>query len=257
MPTSDAARAVAILGMGWLGRSLAWACYRRGWAVTAAKRRLSETDRHLPFAVQAVDIGVVEVFDWVRWAAYPTWVCLLPPSCSADYVSGIRRWLGYARQFGVHHVLYSSSISVYGAHNGVCDEFTPPAPCTDSARRVLAAEEAFLDSGIAHIDMARLGGLYGDDRHPLFHLQKNAANPNPHTPVNMVSQTQAVAALMALLAAPDGVRIRNVVAQEHSSRREFYTQEAARLGVAAPCFAEDTADTAAQGKRVVSRFQGA
>ena len=242
---------VAILGLGYLGLPLAEALHRRGHPLLAARR--SAPPQVLPFALQIVDIGHAAAHDWSAWAAYPIWVCLLPPSGSPDYVAGLSHWLQQARALGVRQVIYSSSISVYGTAQGHCDEHSPVQPQTDSARKVAAAETAFLASGVANVDVLRLGGLYSDGRHPLFSLQKKPLNGGGAQPVNMLSQQQAVAALLQAIAQPGGVRVRNLVAPQHPPKRQFYRAEAERLGVAAPLF--DPQDHTCNGKIVRSAYR--
>lgn len=242
-------RKVAILGLGWLGTPLATALQQQGVLLIGAKRQPTLA---WPFDVQAVDVAAIDAHDWTAWAEYPTWVCLLPPSCSEHYLSGLQAWLAQARHLNVQHVLYSSSISVYGDVDGVCDEHSSIRPSTDSARKVAAAENLFLSSGIKHVDIMRLGGLYGTSRHPLYHLNQKKDLSGGGRPTNMVSQQQAVAALCWALANPDGQRIRNVVAPEHPTRRAFYQAQARHLGVAEPHF--QASDDDAGGKIVHSAF---
>ena len=243
--------AVAILGLGYLGLPLADVLHRRGHPLLAARR--SAPPQPVPFALQTLDIGHAAAHDWSAWAAYPVWVCLLPPSGSPDYVAALGHWLRQARALGVRQVVYSSSISVYGAVQGHCDEHTPLAPQTDSARKVVAAEAAFLNSGVANVDVLRLGGLYSDCRHPLFSLQKKPLNGGGAQPVNMLSQQQAVAALLQAIEQPGGVRVRTLVAPQHPPKEQFYRAEAQRLGVAAPTF--DPQDQTSDGKIVCSAYR--
>ena len=84
---------VAILGLGYLGLPLAEALHRRGHPLLAARR--SVPPQALPFALQTVDIGHAAAHDWSAWAAYPIWVCLLPPSGSEDAAALFDRALLY------------------------------------------------------------------------------------------------------------------------------------------------------------------
>lgn len=247
--TTSLPAAVAILGLGWLGLPLAWQLHQHGVRIRAARRTPDQT---LPFAVTACDIGRSDCDDWLAWADCPVWLCLLPPSGSPDYVAGIERWLAAARHCGVKHVLYSSSISVYGQQRGRCTEHTPIAPASDNAAKVAAVEALFASSDIPHRDVLRLGGLYGAQRHPIHTLLRRTRNPGAAQPTNMLSQTEAVAALLLAITRPQGWRLRNIVSPQHPTKRAFYTAEAQRLRVPAPDF--DPADSAADGKIVASAY---
>lgn len=233
----------AILGMGYLGRPLAEKMFEGGSRVSALKQRITSDDINLPVNLHAADLNDKRVFQadfWQTWADKPVWFCLLPPSAVADYPAVLAGWLQLARHFGIGHIVYSSSTSVYGDAVRECGEHTPPDPQTESARKVRQAEELLLGSGIANIDILRLGGLYCAERHPLHSLLKRKYLAGAHQPVNMLHRSRAVAALHRAAATPAGLRIRNIVEPQHPPKHEFYRAEAAKLGLPEPEF--DTTD---------------
>lgn len=227
----------AILGMGYLGKALAEKLFEQGSSVSAVKKTLTSDDINLPVSLNTVDLNDETVFQtalWTTWADKPVWICLLPPSSVVHYAEMLEKWLALAAQYGVKHVIYSSSTSVYGDAARVCDEHSALDPQTDSAKKVLAAEQVFLNSGIPHIDILRFGGLYSVDRHPLNSLLRRGGIKNGGQPVNIVHKDFAVAALHLAACTPDGVRIRNIVEPRHPSKQDFYGEEAAKLGLPAP-----------------------
>ena len=229
---------VVILGMGYLGRPLAQRLSAAGMRVGATRSRVDEADQALPWRVRAFDLQDFQAAHpaLADWASAATWVCLLPPSCCADYVARLGEWLAWVHTCGAVHVVYSSSISVYGDAVRVCDEDSVPEPQTESARRVWAAEQAFVCSGVPHVSILRLGGLYSASRHPLHSLLKRSNHAGVHQPVNMIGQDAAVAALQRAIATPAGIRIRNIVETPHPSKQAFYATEAKRLGLPEPSF---------------------
>ncbi|MCP2040517.1 nucleoside-diphosphate-sugar epimerase [Neisseria sp. HSC-16F19] len=235
----------AILGLGYLGRPLAEALYLRGHAVAALKRRYTSDDVALPIALNAADLDDEAVWTqpfWAEhWADKPTWVCLLPPSAVADYAAVLRRWLALAEHFQAAHVVLGSSISVYGDAPRLCDEHSPPQPATASARACVAAETIVLDSAVPQVSVLRLGGLYSAARHPLNRLLQRQPLPQPQAAANMLHQDRAVAALLHAIAHPQGRRIRNIVETPPPTREDFYTAQAALLGLPPPQF--DPGDT--------------
>lgn len=246
----------AVLGLGYLGRPLAEKLYQQGRRVAALKRHLTSDDINLPpeISLSTHDLNAAQAFDatrWQDWADKPLWFCLLPPSAVADYAMVLQNWLSLAQTFGVQHIIYGSSISVYGDEARLCNEASTLNPRTASAEKVLAAEQLFLNSGIAHIDILRLGGLYSASRHPLTSLLKKSRIGGAQQPVNMLHQESAVAALLHAAAHPAGVRIRNIVSPAHPPKHEFYRAEAAKLGLPEADF--DMADTRG-GKIVASLY---
>ena len=231
----------AILGMGYLGRPLAEKLFERGSRVSALKKTLTSDDINLPVDLTAADLNDAAVFQTAfgqAWADKPAWVCLLPPSSVERYAEVVAQWLALAAQYGVRHVVCAGSTGIYGNRVRVCDESGAPEPQTESARKLLQAEQAFLDSGIDNIDILRFGGLYSAARHPLNSLLKRRRIAGARHPVNMVHQDLAVAALLHALCTPAGVRIRNIVEPAHPSKRDFYRAEAAKLGLPEPDFDE-------------------
>ncbi|WP_332247803.1 SDR family NAD(P)-dependent oxidoreductase [Neisseria shayeganii] len=212
---SGGVNGAAILGFGHLGRPLAEALYQQGCAVAALKRRLTSDDICLPIALEAADLNAPEVWTqpfWAEhWAGKATWFCLLPPSAVADYADVIGRWLALAERFQVAHIVYGGSISVYGSAVRDCDENTPPQPDTESARKVLAAEQLMWASAVPNVSLLRLGGLYAAERHPLYSLLRRQPARAPHAPANMLHRDRAVAALLAAASHRPGRLIRNVV----------------------------------------------
>lgn len=244
----------AILGMGYLGRPLAEKLHESGREVAALKRYITSDDVNLPIALDSVDLNQHALRDlniWQTWRNKPVWICLLPPSALADYTGVLSSWLALAREYGVTHVIYGSSTSVYGNEERLCHEDTPLAPTGSSAEKVCAAEQLFLNSGMANIDILRFGGLYSAARHPLTSLLKRRNIAGAHQPVNMLHQDRAVAALVQAADSPAGVRIRNIVENSHPSKYLFYAQEARKLGLPAADFDMDDHQT---GKTVISRF---
>lgn len=248
-------RGAAILGLGYLGRPLAEKLFEQGFDVAAVKRRLTSDDVNLPITLDCVDLNQSETFQtalWQQhWADKSLWFCLLPPSAVEDYVGIIRRWAALAQTAAVKHVVFGSSISVYGDSVRECDEYSAPQPQTAGARNIVAAEKILLQSGIENIDILRLGGLYSAGRHPLASLLKRTNISGAHRPVNMLHQDLAVAALYRAAATPAGIRIRNIVEPQHLPKHEFYRREAAKLGLPEADF--DMADCSG-GKTVNTVF---
>ncbi|EGZ46158.1 GDP-L-fucose synthase [Neisseria wadsworthii] len=230
----------AILGLGYLGRPLAQKLYLSGCQVAAVKRSLSSDDVNLPVSLKCADFNDIvqhrSIFDQT-WADKPVWMCLLPPTPFAAYDACLKNWCNLANEYGIKHLVFSSSISVYGSRERECNEESLLEPETESACKIVEAETVFLQSGIEHVDILRLGGLYSASRHPLNRiLQQGKAIPNGNQRVNMVHQDAAVSALFNAVMNPNGIRIRNIVAQDHPTKREFYTAQAQSLGLPVPEF---------------------
>ena len=233
---------VWIAGAGYLGMPLAQQLQAASYAVSVSSRTAREG-----VSWQAWDFSANSAVQDFQVA--DTWVVLLPPSSSNDYVAHMRHLCAQAQQLQLAHVVYASSTSVYGSEVRVCDEKSRVAPESDNAKQIVMCEQIWQNSGLPCISILRLGGLYDDERHPVRRLSGRVAIKGGKHPVNVVSRSGAVAALARHVAhAQSGVF--NVVEAAHPSRSEFYSQEALRLGLPLPEF--DASD-ASDGKTVISR----
>ena len=239
----------SILGLGYLGRPLAQKLYENGSSVAAVKRSLTSDDINLPIHLDTINLNQDSVFQstnlahdtsfWRHHADKPVWFCLLPPSSLTHYADTVKQWAELARACNVRHLIFTSSTSVYGDKVRECDETATSDPQTESAHQILAAEQYLLDSGVPNIDILRLGGLYCAERHPISLLVKKQNIPSGNRPVNIVHRDIAVETLFQTALKPNGKRLKNIIEPRHPTRREFYTEEAAKLGLPAPDFAPD------------------
>lgn len=233
---------ISITGLGYLGLPLAQKFYQHGSRVAAIKRSLTSDDINLPIHLDTFDLGSTDAFQTALWrhhADKPVWFFLLPPSSLTHYADTVKQWAELARACNVQHLIFTSSTSVYGDTARECDETATPDPQTESARQILAAEQHLLDSGISNIDILRLGGLYCAERHPVSRLVQKQNIPGGNRPINIVHRNIAVESLFQTAFNPGGRRLKNIIEPRHPTRREFYTEEAAKLGLPALDFAPD------------------
>ncbi|MDK4650688.1 SDR family NAD(P)-dependent oxidoreductase [Kingella kingae] len=236
---------VLIIGMGFVGRALAESLYQQNIAVDAIKRHLTSDDVNLPIALDAADLNRPV---WqAHWTNYTTWVLLLPPSAMADYAATVAWWVQRGQRVGVQHWIYGSSVGVFGATQGVCDERTVPAPSTESGKKVQAAEQLLLNSGATNVDIVRLGGLYAAERHPLYSLlRREMPLSGGNAVAHMIHRDAAVATLVQATLSPNGCRIVHAVEQPALCKRDFYAREAKKLGQPAPVWLDDAPASAKQ-----------
>ncbi|HFC6626292.1 TPA: SDR family oxidoreductase [Neisseria meningitidis] len=233
---------ISITGLGYLGLPLAQKFYQHSSRVAAIKRSLTSDDINLPIHLDTFDLGSTDAFQTALWrhhADKPVWFFLLPPSSLTHYADTVKQWAELARACNVQHLIFTSSTSVYDDTARECDETATPDPQTESARQILAAEQHLLDSGISNIDILRLGGLYCAERHPVSRLVQKQNIPGGNRPINIVHRNIAVESLFQTAFNPGGRRLKNIIEPRHPTRREFYTEEAAKLGLPAPDFAPD------------------
>lgn len=237
---------LAILGCGWLGLPLARRMITKGWRVngsttTPDKMKALREAGIKPFVIQMNDADVAGAFVPEFLNADQLVVCV-PPGGRRDprvELSYPRRMAALARRIArspVSRVIFTSSTSVYPEINRAVVEDDAGNPPTASGRACLAAERVLGESPGFTTAIVRLGGLIGADRHPGRFLAGRTNIEGGNAPVNLIHQDDAVGAIIALLERPGLTGAFNACAPTHPTRREFYTREAARLGLPAPEF---------------------
>lgn len=231
------AAAVFVLGLGFLGQPLAHALRQQGWSVAGSRRR-APSEAEEGFYSFDVTADVPNAAAQPALLMAESLVCLLPPSSSANYAADVMRLIGWMQANGrLRQVVLASSTSVYGDEARVCTEATPTAASTASAQAIVALETAVNQSTVAQVSVLRFGGLFGPSRHPVTALATKQQIKGAQQPVNVVSQSDAVAAIMQVLAKPLSARqLYNVCHPQHPSKQAFYQREADRRGLGVLAF---------------------
>ncbi len=240
---------IAILGAGWLGEPLARALAAAGHAVrvstTTPARQVALAASGLPAFLVALepDAGPANLLPFL--SGVTVLVVSVPPGlrgapdaaqAAAQYAARLTHLGAGLAGTAVRHVLLLSSTGVYPD--------LPGAPAlaeaaADAAHPLVVAEQALahaLPPGVA-LTVARLAGLMGPGRAPGRFYGPGRAIPQPAGPVNMLHLADAIGALHALLARPDGAGVVNICAAQHPTRGAFFTAAAAALGQPAPALA--------------------
>ena len=171
-----------ILGAGYTGLRLAQAALKRGLKVTGTSRAAATLDALARQGAGAMRFDLVQP-DWQALAAHmgpqttlvysaPTLHGSLP--AGADHARPMRELVRLARRVGLRRLIYLSSTSVYGDHEGAwIDERTSARPRSPlgKMRRELELEALALVTH-APVSIARIVGIYGPGRTLLDYLQR-------------------------------------------------------------------------------------
>jgi len=138
------------------------------------------------------------------------------------------------------HVVYLSSVSVYGDRDGAwVDESNVPAPGSPRAQRRLAAERewrAFAEARGARVDILRLAGIYGPGRNALEKLRRGEARRivKAGQVFNRIHVDDIASVVVRLIEAGGPGGIWNVADEEPAPLEEVIMLAAELLGVAPP-----------------------
>lgn len=239
---------ISIIGLGWLGLPLANALVAEGFQVVGSKttvdgieavRRSGIDCYYLNFtpSIECDPDDLAQLMDNTD-----VLLILLPPSkIGTDaYRMAIQQLVDSALSFNIPRLIFSSSTSVYGNVTGVINEQSEMKPDSDSAI-ALAEIETWLHQ-LPHIgvDILRLAGLVGDQRHAGRFLAGKKQVKGAKQGVNIVHQEDVISAILLLIRQDNGGNIYNLCAPQHPTRADFYCQAAHQLQLVPPEFSDDS-----------------
>lgn len=134
-------------------------------------------------------------------------------------------------------VFYTSSISVYGKSMRVIDENTEVDPKTSSAKVITKIEEEFENSPIQRFNALRLGGLIGEDRHPIYSLLSAQKKIASNELINFIDREDIFQCIQWLFDHPQEGPL-NLVAPFHPTKKEYYKRITEERNLSLPNFAE-------------------
>ncbi|XP_020238307.1 uncharacterized protein LOC109817471 [Cajanus cajan] len=235
-PTLSQKRSMFILGMGFVGQSLARKLHNQGWIVSGTctthvkKKQLQDTGFHVHlFDANHPDPGILQLVKNYTHilVSVPPVVGIGDPMLQheevirSSLVNGDLQWL-----------CYLSSTSVYGDCDGeLVDEDYPTNPESELTKLRLMSEEGW--SNLAHYLgisplLFRLGGIYGPGRSavdtiikqkPMSEGQKRRKYRKYTSRVHVEDICQA---LMATLYAPSPSEVYNIVDDDPAPREEVF-----------------------------------
>ncbi|WP_343551241.1 SDR family oxidoreductase [Pantoea sp.] len=257
---------VAIVGLGWLGMPLAMALTARGWQVTGSKTSPDGVDAARRCGIDAFQLVLTpelecEAEDLERLMAVDALVVTLPASRTVQggeaYLQAVQNVVDTALAKKVPRIIFTSSSSVYGSGNGVMKESSPLQPETVAGKTLVELENWLHDLPGTSVDIVRLAGLVGPNRHPGRFLAGKTGLENGGYAVNLVHLDDVVDAIVLLLQTPKGGHVYNLCASKHPSRDSFYPSVSKQLGLEAPTFAveqERSAGKVIDGSKIANEL---
>ena len=242
---------IGVLGCGWLGLGVAQSYVADNFIVHGSRQ--SRKDANLlkehgihGFAIQISENHVTgNLSDFLHGVRrlYLT----LPPGLNKnpkrDFIAVIHQLLPHIRINKVKEVVFTSSTGVYGPQQGLVNPNVVPEPQTESGRQLLEVESILRSQEGFSTQIVRLGGLLGDDRHPVKQLIKLPEVDNPQAPINLIHKSDAIGLLRYLADKAPWQSIYHGVAPWHPTKQDFYEQAAKEMQLPLPKFAEDPGNT--------------
>jgi nucleoside-diphosphate-sugar epimerase len=236
---------ISVLGCGWLGLPLAANLVQQGYSVKGSATKPEKLDLLAqkgitPYQVMISDTEITSN-DISGFLESEVLVINFPPSRREDVVlyhqAQVSLLLEQVKKSPVRQVLFISSTSVYPDVNGEVYEHEVAPPSKESGKALLAVEKMLRSSVGFMTTIVRFSGLIGYDRMPGRFLAGKKNVENGDAPINVIHQDDCVALLTEIIRQQAWGEIFNASADLHPTRREFYTQAAAKAGLEVPTFA--------------------
>ncbi|MEZ0582820.1 SDR family oxidoreductase [Erwinia sp. STN24] len=246
---------VAIVGLGWLGMPLGLAMTARGWQVTGSKTTADGVEAARMCGLESVLLTLTPELecdpdDLDALLDVEALVITLPASRTAEggenYLLAVQQIVDSALAANVPRIVFTSSTSVYGSGNGEMNEDSPLEPVTVAGKTLKELETWLHNLPGTSVDILRLSGLVGPQRHPGRFLAGKIDLGDGSHGVNLVHLEDVVAAIILLLENGEGGRTYNLSAPHHPARKDFYPAVARQLGLTPPTFLAEA--NAATGK---------
>lgn len=239
---------VAIIGLGWLGMPLGLSLTAHGWQVTGSKTTLDGVEAARMCGIESYLLEltpelICDPDDLDALLSVDALVITLPASRTAEggenYLLAVQQIVDSALARSIPRIIFTSSTSVYGSGSGVMKESSPLEPKTVAGKTLKELEDWLHHLPNTSVDILRLSGLVGPERHPgRFLAGKTDLTDGSHG-VNLVHLEDVVAAISLLLKTPKGGHIYNLSAPKHPARNVFYPAVARQLGLTPPTFIQE------------------
>ncbi|MEM1325147.1 MAG: SDR family oxidoreductase [Bacteroidota bacterium] len=235
-------QSISIIGCGWLGLPLGQYLAEKGFPVkgsTTQKEKLTTlaAAQIEPFHLQVTADGIVgqELADF--WNSDILLINLPPgrrnPNVLVDHPKQIEHILAANHS---KYILYTSSTGVYSDEKPLAQENDALSPTRNSTKAIAQIEQQLQQLTDIKVIILRLAGLVGGDRQAGRFFAGKTDITDPEKPVNVVHQEDIIQIIHQIIVREEWNDVFNVCADEHPTKREFYTQQARKLNLTPPEF---------------------
>ena len=230
---------IGVIGCGWLGMPLAIhlaTLFSRVKGTSRSTIKLEELQRN---GVDAFLILLETNQIKGNFNAFirdvDTLVIAVNASATEEYFQKMETLCNYVVKSDVKNIIFLSSTSIYEDVNKVVDENEILNPQSINVR----VENIFKKNPRFNTTILRLGGLVGEDRHPITSITGKEMRQNPNTPINLVHRKDCINIITQIIQKKIWNETFNVVYPYHPSKIEYYTKIAKERNLAPPKYDEN------------------
>lgn len=226
---------IAILGAGWLGKSLALHLQDQNLQVKVSVSSIEKKERLVQEGLHAFVFKLTEnlVYDPDNFLENVEVLVVSLPPVGIGFFETLRRNINC---FGIKKVILFSSTGIYTDCEGTVTEETALQVHLPKVMHLKTIEDLFVHEPYFNTVVLRLGGLVGSDRHPVFHLAKKQQIADGNEPVNLVTKEEILPIVVHFLKSAFSTNVFNLVSNEHGTKEVYYTNAAQKLGIKLPPF---------------------
>ena len=238
---------ISVLGCGWLGLPVAETLVSRNFQVAGSttspeKLGMLEAKNIRPFLL---DLNHLELTPEIA-PFFETEILIVnvPPKRNSgnSYARQIKNLQSVLSETSVKKVIFISSTSVYLPSE---DPITEISDLEDPETNELLQAEIIISEleNNWRTTIIRMAGLFGPERAPGRFLAGKTDLPAPELPVNLIHQKDCINIIQEVIKQEKWNEVYNACADEHPSRKEFYTAATRKLNLPEPTFSKVTATT--------------
>jgi nucleoside-diphosphate-sugar epimerase len=214
---------IMIFGLGRLGSDLSKHFHNQGHQVLGTTTQDWKLGDALPRDIQE-SLQESDVF-----------IFTIPPV--QGLTDGLKEVLTNYPILKKRRVYVCNSISVYGSNPGEVDESNSPMPDTSRGLELLELEQSLTEVSPKIISL-RLGGLFSDNRHPVYYLVGKKDLKGAGEFLNGVHHLDVARAILHIEEKKITNQRINIVWDQHPEKSAFYIKAAKELDLTTPEYLE-------------------
>ena len=130
-------------------------------------------------------------------------------------------------------IIFISSTSVYGKSDGLIDENSEQNPQSKNGK-ILKQSEVYLRNHFQNLTIIRPGGLYSEDRHPIYSLQGKTGLTTGDELLHLVHRDDVIEAIKKIIENQLWAEDFNLVNDLRVKKEVYYTEKAKTLELELP-----------------------
>lgn len=226
---------LCLIGCGWLGKPLANDLFKKNYQVTATATGKNPPEsladgisyigldlrqnQPLPEAISKADILIYTI-----------------PPLEFSLITHFFEKVPVDKK-----IIFTSSTSVYGKNLGDVHEGVQLS-YDNTSSALLVETENYLKQRFSHLTILRLGGLYGNERHPVHFLSGKKGLKTGKEYLHLAHQDDCIEAISSVIKKKLWGETFNIISDLRITKKEYYLKIAAELSLPLPEYEETVAD---------------